>query len=227
MDSKKHYQGHRQRLRKRLERSPRDLADYEVLELLLGYVLARQDTKPLAKALLERFGTLGEVFAARPEDLRHVKGFGPSLASFWVLWKETWARLSEAPLCRRCTLDNPQAVAQMAMARLGSMTKEEFWIALVDAKNRLLAWERVSQGTVDKATVYIREVLALALAFDASGLILVHNHPGGGLGPSRDDLELTRRVVAAADTLGIRLLDHLIVAGNAFLSFEAEGLLAR
>lgn len=225
MDSKKHYQGHRKRLRERLQRNSRELADYEVLELLLGYVLTRQDTKPLAKELLDRFGTLVDVFAARPEELRAIKGFGPALETFWVLWKETWARLHETPTGKRCELDTPQAVAQMAIARLGGASKEEFWTALVDNKNRLLAWEQVSQGTVDRAAVYIREVLSLALSYEASGMILVHNHPGGDLDPSREDLELTKRVSVASNTLGIRLLDHLIVAGSAFMSFQAEGLL--
>ncbi|MBU1003629.1 MAG: DNA repair protein RadC [Proteobacteria bacterium] len=225
MSGKKHFQGHRHRLRERLLRSPRELAEYELLELLLGHVLLRQDTKPLAKELVERFGTLGGVFAARGEELRKVPGFGPSLEAFWGLWRETWARMSEAPVTRREMLDSPQAVAKMALARLGDKTTEEFWVAMVDTKNRLVAWEPISQGTVDQAPVYVRDVLVMALRFDASGLILVHNHPGGGLEPSRQDRELTRRLSAAAQALGIRVLDHLIVGDGTHYSFRTEGLL--
>ncbi|BBD08958.1 RadC family protein [Desulfovibrio ferrophilus] len=225
MSGKKHYQGHRRRLRERLLRSPRQLAEYEILELLLGHVLLRQDTKPLAKELLHRFGTLNGVFSARTEDLRKVHGFGPALESFWALWRETWARMSEAPLTRREVLESPQAVAQMAIARLGGKTAEEFWVAMVDTKNRLVAWEQVSRGTVDQAPVYVREVLAMALRFEASGLILVHNHPGGGLEPSRKDRELTRRISAAAQALGVRVLDHMIVGDDTHYSFRTEGLL--
>lgn len=225
MDDKKHYQGHRQRLRERLARSPRELADYELLELLLGHVLLRQDTKPLAKRLLDRFETLNGVFSARVGELRQVHGFGPALESFWTLWRETWARVGEAPLARREVLESPQAVAEMAMTRLGAKTAEEFWVALVDTGNRLVAWEQVSRGTVDQAPVYVREVLAMALRFEASGLILVHNHPGGGLNPSAQDKDLTRRVDAAARALGVRVLDHLIVAEGSYTSFRTEGLL--
>lgn len=225
MTIKKHFQGHRHRLRERLLRSPRALAEYELLELLLGHVLLRQDTKPLAKELLTRFGSLGGVFAARTEDLRKTPGFGPALEVFWELWREVWARICEAPLARREMLDSPQDVAQMAQARLGHKTTEEFWVAMVDTGNRLLAWEQISRGTVDQAPVYVREVLAMALRFDASGVILVHNHPGGGLEPSRQDRELTTRLSAAAQALGIRVLDHLVVGDGTHYSFRTEGLL--
>ena len=225
MDSKKHYLGHRQRLRERLEHSPRSLADYEVLELLLGYVLARRDTKPLAKELLDRFGTLKGVFAARGEELRSVPGFGPALEAFWGLWRETWARMGESALRERRTLTGPADVAEMAMARLGGEAKEEFWVAMVDSKNRLMHFEPVSRGTVDRTAVYVREVMALALDHEASGIMLVHNHPAGGLDPSREDVELTRRIAEAARTMGVRLLDHLIVTADGFFSFQSEGML--
>jgi len=220
-----HYHGHRQRLKERLARDPRQLLDYELLELVLGQVLARQDTKPLAKELLSRFATLRGVFAARPEELRKVPGFGPALESFWVLWRECQARLREAPIRERAVLASPQAVADLALARLGDCATEEFWVALVDNKNRLLAWERAARGTVDRATVYVREVLSLALESGASGLVLVHNHPGGDPRPSEQDRELTRRLARAAGDLGLRVLDHIVVAEDRFFSFQSEGLL--
>lgn len=220
-----HYHGHRKRLRERLARNSRDLSDYEVLELVLGYVLLRQDTKPLAKDLLKRFGTLRGVFSARSEELRKVPGFGPALEGFWLLWRECQARLKEAPVQERAVLQTPESVAELAMARLGASTTEEFWLALVDNKNRLMAWEQVSRGTVDRTTVYVREVLALALGWSASGVILVHNHPGGDPRPSAQDRELTKRLVRAAVDLGLRILDHVIVAEERYFSFQAQGLL--
>lgn len=225
MKGEKHYLGHRQRLRERLERDARQLADYEVLELLLGYVLLRKDTKPLAKALLERFGTLRGVFSARDEDLRRVPGFGPGLETFWTLWRETWARLSESPLHEKDVLDSPEAVAALAMARLADKPTEEFWVALVDAKNRLVGWERLARGTVDQIAVYVREVMHVAIRFEAQGIVLVHNHPGGGAEPSREDKAFTARVAEAARTMGIRLLDHVIVAEGEHFSFRTGGLL--
>ncbi|EPR44767.1 DNA repair protein RadC [Desulfovibrio sp. X2] len=220
-----HYHGHRQRLRERLAREPRQLADYEILELLLGLVIRRGDTKPLAKELLARHKTLRGVFLADPAELRDLDGFGDATADFWLLWRETWARLHEAPVADRVVIQGPENVAELAKARLGPYRREEFWVALVDNKNRLLAWERASQGTVDQTIVYPREVFSRALELKASGMVLVHNHPGGDPRPSAQDVELTRRMVRAATDLGMRVLDHIIVTDHAFYSFQQEGML--
>ncbi|MFW5488442.1 MAG: RadC family protein [Desulfovibrio sp.] len=220
-----HYHGHRQRLREKLQRDAKALEDYEILELLLGHVLRRADTKPLAKELLDRFGTLHGVFNAGKGELAQVKGFGPSLDLFWTLWRETWARLHEAPLRKREVINQPRDIADMAMARLGPCRSEEFWVALVDNKNRLVAWECVSTGTVDEAPVYPREVLSKALHFQASGIILVHNHPGGDPKPSSQDIDLTRRLIRSGHDLGVRILDHLIVTDRTYYSFQTEGML--
>lgn len=225
MTDKRHYHGHRERLRGRLARDSRALADYEILELLLGYVLTRQDTKPLAKALLERFGTLKGVFAARGQDLRAVKGFGPRLETYWTLWRETWARLAESPVEERQLLGSPDDVARMAIARLGAGTTEEFWMVLVDARNRLLAWEPINRGTVDKVQMYVPEMMETVIRHKAKGFIMVHNHPGGDPEPSANDRRLTAKAYAAAQTLDIRLLDHIIVTVDGYYSFKSEGLL--
>ena len=208
-----------------MSEDPRALADYEVLELLLGYVYLRRDTKPLAKALLERFGSLRGVFAARPAELGQVDGLGEGFEKFWLLWREFWARLNEQPLRERAVVNNPSVVAEIARARLGHEETEEFWVALLDNKNRLVGWERLSRGTVDQAPVYPREVLALAISRKASGIIVVHNHPGGDPRPSASDIELTVKLRAAARELGVRLLDHLVVTDSDYCSFKSENLL--
>ncbi|NJB69001.1 DNA repair protein RadC [Desulfobaculum xiamenense] len=225
MSDNRHYLGHRKRLREQLATNPAQLADYEILELLLGHVLVRVDTKPLAKELLTRFGSLYGVFAARPAELRAVPGFGPQLENFWRLWRETWARMGESRVKEREVLCTPAAVAEMALARLGPAVKEEFWIALLDTRNRLLAWERLSSGTVDQAPVYVREVLSMALERAASAIILIHNHPGGNLKPSVQDEEITARICRAAHDLGMRVLDHLVVADGRYFSFQSQGML--
>jgi DNA repair protein RadC len=125
----------------------------------------------------------------------------------------------------RAKFTSPEQVRAMVCARLGHLTKEEFWIILVDNQNRLVAFERVCSGTVDQTAAYPREILELALRLKASGLILVHNHPGGDTNPSQQDKNLTETVARAVKELGIRLLDHLIVAGDAYSSFRALGLL--
>lgn len=220
-----HYLGHRQRLREKLTAEPKALADYELLELLLGQVLPRRDTKPLAKELVARFGSLRAVLTARQETLCEVKGFGESLAGHWALLREVFARLGEAPVRERQVFSGPEVVAEAARARIGHLAVEEFWVALVDSKNRLMAWERVGKGTVDEIPVYPREVLALALTHQASGIILAHNHPGGDPSPSVQDRDLTRRIAQSAKELGLRVLDHIIVAENRHFSFQDTGLL--
>ena len=220
-----HYLGHRQRLREKLTAESKSLADYELLELLLGQVLPRRDTKPLAKDLVARFGSLREVMNARPEALCEVKGFGESLAGHWALLREIFARLGEAPVREKQVFSGPEVVAEAARARIGHLAVEEFWVALVDNKHRLMAWERVGKGTVDETPVYPREVLALALKHQASGLILAHNHPGGDPSPSVQDRDLTRRIAHSAKELGLRVLDHLIVAEKGHFSFQDAGLL--
>jgi len=220
-----HYLGHRRRLKDRLMENPRSLADYEVLELLLGYVNVRRDTKPLAKELLTRFGSLRGALNARMGELRDIPGFGPGVEEFLTLWREAWARFQEQPLRDRVVFTSPDIVAEAAKARIGAAEHEEFWMALVDNKNRLIGWELVSKGTVDQAAVYPREVLGAALARKASGIILVHNHPGADPRPSVQDAQFTQRIKHAARELDIRVLDHLVVTENRFFSFQAEGML--
>ena len=204
-------QGHRQRLRARFAAAPSCLADYEILELLLGYVFARRDTKPLAKALLTRFSSLRGVLNASPEDLETVAAIGPASSVFLGLLREFLARLAEEPLRRREALCSAQEVAAMARQRLGPMDHEEIWAAFVDNQNRLLCWEQAARGTGDATALHPRNLMERALALKASGLLLVHNHPGGNALPSSPDLDLTERLAKAAGTLGIRFLDHVIV----------------
>jgi DNA repair protein RadC len=220
-----HYLGHRRRLKDRLVENPQALADYEVLELILGYVNVRRDNKPLAKELLQRFGSLRGALTARLEELRDVPGFGPGAEEFLTLWHEAWARFHEQPVRDRAVLNTPDIVAEMARARIGSREREEFWMALVDNKNRLIGWEQVSKGTVDQAAVYPREVLSVALRHKASGMILVHNHPGADPRPSVQDVDFTRRIKSAAREVDIRVLDHLVVTENRYYSFQSEGML--
>lgn len=220
-----HHLGHRQRLRERLNASPRSLADYELLELLLTYVLPRRDTKPLAKDILARFGTLDRALMADPAALRDIPGLGDAVVTFWTALRECLVRKSAAPLARRETFSSPEQVRELVRARLGGLTKEEFWVILTDTQNRLLRFEQVFRGTVDQTPAYPREILELALRHHASGVILVHNHPGGNPNPSRQDRELTATLSRLSSELGLRLLDHLIVAGDDFVSFRASGLL--
>lgn len=224
-ENRPHYLGHRGRLKDRLREDARALADYEILELLLGYANPRKDSKPLAKALLARFGSLRGVYEAREADLAEVDGAGPGTVAFWTLWREFLARLGEQAVADRVLVDDAKVVAELARERLGTLASEEFWVLLLDGGNRVLGWDRLSRGTVNHAAVYPREVAALALKRQAAGLVLVHNHPGGSPKPSMADQTLTRQVKAAAESVGVAVLDHVIVAGKEFFSFKKARLL--
>lgn len=203
--------GHRERLRQRLELEPTAVADYEVLELLLGYGLTRKDTKPLAKELLNRFGSLRGALDARPDELMQVTGFGPGLLAFWRVLRETRARYAASEMRQREVLATPESVARMAQARLAGSPHEECWLALVDQRNRLIAWKLLRRGGVAGVPVYPRDVLEAALLHKASGIIMVHNHPGGNPGPSQEDRLLTEELQRLAPRMGLRFLDHVIV----------------
>ena len=220
-----HQTGHRARLKARLKKDAAQLADYEILELLLGCVVLRSDTKALAKALLQRFDTLRGVLDARPDELMSLEGFGPSLVLFWRLLRELMARYEEAPVRRRDILCTPDAVARMARARLAGCPHEELWLALTDHGNRLIAWERLRQGTVGHVPCTPRDVLEMALLHKASNIILVHNHSGGSVHPSGSDLHLTRELARLAPSLGIAFVDHVVVTEDACYSLGRDMLL--
>lgn len=217
-----HYHGHRARLRAKLLQDPAALPDYELLELLLGLALTRADTKPLAKELLQRFQSLrGALYAPEPELLA-LPGFGPALAAHWTLLRESMARCAEAPLRERAALNSAEEVASFARQRLAGLNHEEVWIAFVDARNRSLAWEKSAGGGAGEALLPVREILGRALSLRASGFILVHNHPGGSPEPSKTDLAATREILRGAQALGLRFIDHLIIAGDEIRSILRE-----
>lgn len=220
-----HYLGHRERLRERLDNDPRALSDYEVLELLLTYALPRKDTKPIAKDMICRFGSLGDALLADPGRIAEIPGLGEGAARFWRTLHECRARKACGSIARREKFSSPDQVRDMVCSRLGHLTKEEFWVILVDNQNRLISFERVFQGTVDQTAAYPREILELALRHHAGGLILVHNHPGGNPAPSSHDKALTETIARLADDLGLRLLDHIVVTAETYSSFRSQGLL--
>jgi DNA repair protein RadC len=223
---KPHYHGHRQRVRERvLAAGVEALADYELLELLLFYSIQRIDTKPLAKRLLERFGTLGDVFAAEPQQLREFDIDQSTLVQFRAL-RETARRLAERKVKHMPVLTNWQQLIDYCHTALAHEKTEQFRILFLDRKNVLIGDEVQQRGTIDHTPVYPREVVKRALQLNASALILVHNHPSGDPKPSRDDIEMTREIKAAAEALGISIHDHLVIGRKGHASFRSLGLLS-
>jgi len=221
-----HYWGHRERVRERVLKAGLEaLADYELLELLLFYSIERIDTKPLAKRLLDRFGTLGDVFAAEPAQLREFEVDRRTLVHFQAV-REAGRRLVERKVKNMPVLTNWQQLLDYCHAALAHEKTEQFRILFLDRKNVLIADEVQQRGTIDHTPVYPREVVKRALALNAAALILVHNHPSGDPKPSRDDIEMTREIKAAAEALGIAIHDHLVIGRKGHASFRSLGLLS-
>ena len=223
---KPHYWGHRGRVRERvLKTGVEPLADYELLELLLFYSIERIDTKPLAKKLLERFGTLGDVFAAEAAQLREFEIDQRTLVLFRAM-REAGRRLAERKVKGMPVLTNWQQLLDYCHAALAHEKTEQFRILFLDRKNVLIADEVQQRGTIDHTPVYPREVVKRALELGAAGLILVHNHPSGDPKPSRDDIEMTKEIRRAAEALGISIHDHLVIGRKGHASFRSLGLLS-
>ncbi len=221
-----HYHGHRERLRDRMRTAgPDALADYELLELLLFRVIPRADTKPLAKALLERFGSLAEVLGAPPHLIAEVKGSGEAVAFDLRLIAASASRMLRGQLQGRQVLSSWQQVIDYCRAAMAFAEREQFRILFLDKKNALIADEVQQTGTVDHTPVYTREVVRRALELSATALILVHNHPSGDPTPSRADIEMTRTIADTAKPLGITVHDHIIIGRGGHVSLKGLKLI--
>jgi DNA repair protein RadC len=220
-----HHLGHRQRLRSRAAHGLAALPDYELLELILARSLPRGDVKPMAKALIARFGGLAGVFGAAPEDLRSVKGVGPGAALDLKLVHEATLRMGRGEVRKRAVISSWSALLAYVRAAMAHEAREQFRVLFLDKKNQLIADEVMNQGTVDHAPVYPREVVRRALELASSAVILVHNHPSGDPTPSAADIDMTRQVVDAARPLRIAVHDHLVVGRDGVASFKALGLI--
>jgi len=224
-EPKPHYHGHRSRVRERVIKNGAEaLQDYELLELLLFYSIDRIDTKPLAKKLLERFGTLGDVFAAEPEALREFEIDQRTLVQFKAL-RETARRLAERKVKDMPVLTNWKQLIDYCHTALAHEKTEQFRVLFLDRKNVLIADEVQQRGTIDHTPVYPREVVKRALALNAAALILVHNHPSGDPKPSREDIDMTREIKTAAEALGLSIHDHLVIGRKGHARFRSLGLL--
>ena len=223
-DDKPHYHGHRDRLRRRFREAPGTLPDYELLELLLFHAIPRRDVKPLAKQLIDEFGSFGGALAASREALA-AAGLGEQSIDLLKATHEASARVVHGEAKGRDVLSSGQKVLDYCRARLAHSDVEEFHLLFLDRKNGLIRAERQQRGTVDHTPVYPREVVKRALALSASAIIMVHNHPSGDTTPSKADIEMTRLVARATTAVGIALHDHVIIGRGRHSSFKTLGLL--
>jgi DNA repair protein RadC len=224
---KPHFLGHRERLRLRFMTAGTEaLLDYELLELVLFRALPRQDTKPLAKQLIDKFGSFAEVLGAKPERLKEIRGVGDAVVIELKLIEAASLRLLRSSVINRPVLQSWTQLIDYCHASMAYSAREAFRVLFLDKKNLLIADEVQQEGTVDHTPVYPREVIKRALELSACAIVLVHNHPSGDPTPSRADIEMTNRIVEAADKLGIKVHDHVIIGRCGHASFKGLRLLA-
>lgn len=221
-----HYLGHRDRLRSRFAATGGDgMPDYEILELLLSQVIPRRDVKPIAKTLLDRFGSLGEVLSASADDLQETKGVGESTAISLKVVQTAGLRLAQQHVMNTNVLNSWDKLLDYCKSAMGYDKIEQVRVLYLNQKNTLIADEVQQRGTVNHTPVYPREVVKRALELHASALILVHNHPSGDPTPSRDDIDMTNEIKDTAGRLGIVLHDHIIIGKRTHSSFKSMGLI--
>jgi DNA repair protein RadC len=219
-------EGHRGRMRQKLvEAGPAAILDHELIEMILFLALPRRDTKPIARALLARFGSFADAVTAPLAELRQVDGLGEAGIAALRIVQAGAVRLASASVRDKPLLNNWSRLEDYLTTVLAHERIELFHILYLDSKNRLIADEAQSRGTVNHTPVYPREVVKRALELQATALILVHNHPSGDPTPSRADVEMTQEVKSAAAVLGIIVHDHLIIGRGTIFSFRREGRL--
>ena len=217
--------GHRERLRARAAICPEALPDYELLELILARSLPRGDVKPLAKALLTRFGGLSGVLGAPAADLTTVKGVGAAVALDLHLVHQAAMRMGRGAVKKRPLISTWSALLAYVKVAMADAPREQFRVLFLDKKNQLIADEVMNEGTVDHAPVYPREVVRRALEMSASAVILAHNHPSGDPTPSKADVEMTKMVIEAGRSLHVTVHDHIVVGREGVASLKALGLI--
>jgi DNA repair protein RadC len=221
-----HYYGHRERLRGRFREAGADaVSDYELLELLLFRALPRRDVKPLAKSLLEKFGSFAEVITAPEARLAEVKGLGDSGVTELKIVQAAARRLVRGQVTKRPALSSWSSVLDYCRTAQAFADREQFRVLFLDKRNQLIADEVQQVGTVDHTPVYPREVVKRALELSATAIILVHNHPSGDPTPSHADIQMTQQIIAVAQPLGISVHDHIIVGKEGHVSLKGLKLI--
>ena len=219
--------GHRARLRQRLlDGGAEALADYEVLEYLLFAARPRGDTKPTAKALIARFGSLAGVLNADHHALAEVEGMGEVSAAALKAVALAARRMARGEVTQKPVLGSWQALLDYLTIDMAHLTVERVRVLYLDTRNRLILDYQAQEGTIDEAAIHPREVVKKALEVGASAMILVHNHPSGNPEPSRADIQITQRIAEAGRLLGITVHDHVIVGREGHVSLKAKGLIS-
>lgn len=218
--------GHRARLRKRLIEGGGDaLLDHELIEYLLALAIPRRDTKPLAKRLLHEFGGIGGLLTADGESLARSGGLGDTAVAALKIVQAAALRMLSDPIRQKPILSNWQALLDYLRVDMASLTIERVRVLHLNSRNVLIRDEVMSEGSVDQAPVYVREVIRRAIDLGSAAIILVHNHPSGDPAASRADIQLTKDIAEAGRKLGIAVHDHIIIGADKHTSLRAAGLI--
>ena len=218
--------GHRARLRKRLlEGSDDALGDHEVIEYLLMTAIPRQDVKPLARMLLQRFGSLGAVFNADPRALMATPGIKETAAAALRIAGVSARRLARSTVQELPVLSSWQALLDYLHIDMAHLTHERVRVLYLNTQNRLILDDKVADGDIDEAAIHPRKVIHKAMDIGAAALILVHNHPSGSPEPSRADIQITQKIIEAGRLLGVAVHDHVIIGRQGHVSLKAKGLI--
>lgn len=218
--------GHRARVRSRLiEQGPEALLDHELVEYLLMLAVPRRDTKPIARRLIAEFGGFGELMGADGQTLMRKGGLTPGMAAAIKIAEAAALRLLRSRVAERPVLASWQALLDYLRADMAHRGVERVRVLHLNSRNMLIRDDLVSEGSIDQAAVYIREVIRRAIDVGSAAIIIVHNHPSGDPTPSRQDIALTRELIAAARPMGISVHDHVIIGGEGHASLKAMGLI--
>jgi DNA repair protein RadC len=208
-----------------LQHGSQTLTDAELLGILLGKGMKKKTAIDLARELLDQYESLSRLFSRSPAELMQVKGIGLAKAAIlcaaFELVRRIQSRKGEAQISFKRSSD----VANHFLPLMRDLRKEVFKVLLLNRANRLIREVPISEGTLDASIVHPRDVFREALLEPASGVILLHNHPSGNSNPSEEDLRITKQLVEAGRLLGIKVYDHLILAGDSYVSFADQGLL--
>lgn len=216
--------GHRQRLKNRfLEEGLEHFSDHQVLELLLFYCIPRQDTNPIAHALLEHFGSLTQVMEASPSELQKVKGMGESAAAFLSLLNSFCRYYQINRTSSAVILNTLEECGRYLLPFFYGRRNETVYLLCLDAKCKVLSCKEVGEGSVNSAAVPIRRIVEMALGSNATSAILAHNHPSGIAVPSPEDQLTTKQLAVALAAVDITLADHMVIADDEFVSMRQSG----
>jgi DNA repair protein RadC len=222
------HEGHRQRLTDRyLNEGLEGFEDHEILEYILFYALPRVDTNDIAHRLIETFGSLFGVLEADPKDLQQVGGIGKRAAAYITMFPQVFRAYQRSKLGKRPSIKTIKDACEFAKALLFGKAFEQFYVIWLDTQNRVIHYEKLSEGSISESPVYMNKIAAGALRHHAVKGLVAHNHPGGSVTPSSADISTTHDIVKALGTLGIELIDHIIVSENNAFSFQADSLMGK